>query len=156
MPDEATYVTDHLFSYPSVQQAELSAPMTNPIEAMLPRHLFCRIFDVFFTYLYPLTPLPCRPAFMQDVASRREERAGEEEWTAMVLGVIAFTVVQVPCDKMGLDKAYARDLVERCTSAVGHFLAQDYGDDRATCERRESPSSKLSHVATGMSSANCD
>ena len=98
----------------------------NPLDAVLPRQLLYRIIDVFLTYLYPLYPLPHWPTLVNDILGRREERSGEVQWTTMVLGIIAYTVAQVPCQIVQLSKTDARELVERCTSRVANYLSQDF------------------------------
>jgi hypothetical protein len=108
----------------------------NPLDAALPRELLYRTIDVFLTYLYPLYPLPHWPTLVNDISGRREERSGEEEWTTMVLGIVGYTIAQVPCQIVRLSKTDARDLVERCTKRVSDYLAVDY--TRVSWERRES------------------
>lgn len=111
---------------------------SNPIDAVLSRQLLERVIDFFLAYFYPLVPLPHRPALMRDLKEHREERAGEEEWTTMIFGIIAFTVVQAPCQKLSLSKIEARDLVELCCQAIGRYLAVEYTDSQATCTRCKS------------------
>jgi hypothetical protein len=108
----------------------------NPLDNVLPRLLLYRAIDVFLTYLYPLYPLPHWPTLVNDILGRREEKAGEEEWTTMVLGIVGYTVAQVPCQIVRLSKTDARDLVERCTKRVSDYLAKDY--TTISWERRES------------------
>jgi hypothetical protein len=109
----------------------------NPLDRILSRHLLYRIIDVFLTYLYPLYPLPHRPTFLKDLIEQREERSGEEEWAIMVLGIVGYTVVQVPCQLMGMSKIEARDLVERCSQTVGGYLHLEYEDISPTWTRCE-------------------
>jgi hypothetical protein len=108
----------------------------NSLDNVLPRLLLYRAIDVFLTYLYPLYPLPHWPTLVNDILGRREEKAGEEEWTTMVLGIVGYTVAQVPCQIVRLSKTDARDLVERCTKRVSDYLAVDY--TTISWERRES------------------
>jgi hypothetical protein len=63
---------------------------------------------------------------MQDLAGKREEKAGEEEWVAMVLALVAFVSVQVPHQLFPTDKAGRRTIVEACASAVRSFLVRPY------------------------------
>lgn len=86
----------------------------NPLDAILPRPLLILIINLFFDYIYPLTPCLHKPTFLQDLMSRREEQPGEEEWTALVLATVMSTLVQVPRAFVPLTRKEVRDLAARC------------------------------------------
>lgn len=137
-PDYDPVMQTDMSDFDFSQMIDMPSPPTsvdNPINAMLPRHLLNRIIDFFLTYFYPLVPLPHRPTFSRDLEDKREERAGEEEWITMVYGIIGFTVVQAPCQKLGMSKGEAKDLVERCCQAIGSFLSTEFSNEQATCTR---------------------
>jgi hypothetical protein len=84
------------------------------------------IIDLFFDYVYCLTPCLHRPSFLADLYARREERPGEEEWTALVLVVVGATLVQIPRAFVPLNRREVKVLVERCNAAGRGFLAADF------------------------------
>jgi hypothetical protein len=101
---------------------------TNPLDLLVSRQMLYRVIDVFLTYLYPLYPLPHWPSLIRDLNIGRETQEGELEWTTMVIGLIGYTVAQVPCQVTGMSKADARDLVRNCTGAISGYLSEDYSD----------------------------
>ena len=95
-------------------QQRFSFNAANPLEAVLPRDLMLQIISLFFHYLYPLIPLVHRPSFEADIEDRREEREGEQEWTALVLITLASTVAQLPSVLIPLEKSHSQALIQRC------------------------------------------
>lgn len=84
------------------------------------------ILGLFHDYVFCIVPYPSWSGLMQDLAGKREERKGEEEWVAMVLGLVAFVSVQVPHQLFPTDKAARRAIVQACASAVRLFLLEPY------------------------------
>jgi len=86
----------------------------NPLDAILPRPLLHLIINLFFDYVFALTPCLHKPTFFKDLMRRREEQPGEEEWTALVLATVMSTLVQVPRAYVPLSRREVRDLAARC------------------------------------------
>jgi hypothetical protein len=93
-----------------VQQSQVY----NPLDAILPRPLLHLIINLFFDYVFALTPCLHKPTFFKDLMRRREEQPGEEEWTALVLATVMSTLVQVPRAYVPLSRRDVRDLAARC------------------------------------------
>jgi hypothetical protein len=58
----------------------------------------------------------------------------QEEWTAMVVSVVGFTLVQVPNRLIGHSREQVRHLVEKCFAYCLDFLKSPYntaGIDRS-------------------------
>lgn len=70
------------------------------------------IIDLFFGYVYPLTPAVHRPSFMADLKARRDKT--DPVFFALVLVVLASTLVQVPRVLVSLDKDEVEQLARRC------------------------------------------
>lgn len=98
----------------------------NPIDAVLPRSVLYSIIEVYFDYVYCLIPALHKPSFMADLHARREERPGEEEWTALVLSVIEATLVTMPRSFVRLSKRDIKELFQRAKSVVQNFLNQEF------------------------------
>nr|XP_019042740.1 hypothetical protein I302_08447 [Kwoniella bestiolae CBS 10118]OCF21670.1 hypothetical protein I302_08447 [Kwoniella bestiolae CBS 10118] len=107
---------------------------SNPLDKIMNRDLLNNILDSFFDFVYPIFPLPHRPTFRHDLANKREEQTDQHEWTAMVLGLVAFTLVQVPHDMLDLTKEQARCLVVRCGDACRLVLSREF-DNEVSVER---------------------
>lgn len=63
---------------------------------------------------------------MASLHDGREERPGEEEWIALVMAVLAGTLVQVPHAFLAIPKEEKKGLVERCYAVVKAFLFKDF------------------------------
>lgn len=98
----------------------------NVFDNTLPRGLLYKIIDLYFDYIYPLTPLLHRPTFLLDVQSRREDRRGEEEWAAMVLSLVAMTVTQLPYPLVPMARDDAKSLVHRCYQHARGWQVEEY------------------------------
>ena len=99
---------------------------SNPLETVLPRGLLYLIVDLFFDYIYPLTPCLHRPSFMRDLHAKREERPGEEDWTHMVLSLVSSTLSQLPRAFVAMPRRDVKLLVERCYRICRNFMSQDF------------------------------
>jgi hypothetical protein len=76
---------------------------------------------------------------MRDLHAKREERPGEEEWTAMVLSLVAATLVQLPRAFVPMPRSEVKALVQKCYRHVTMALLRDYQDvsiDRRKCIAR--------------------
>ncbi|WVQ97169.1 hypothetical protein IAU59_004279 [Kwoniella sp. CBS 9459] len=98
----------------------------NPLDAVLPRSTLHQILDLFFDYIYCLIPCVHRPSFTHDVNTKREERVGQEEWTALVLIIVASTLVQLPRSFISMSRKEVRELVIACYDKVKDYLIKDY------------------------------
>jgi hypothetical protein len=70
------------------------------------------IIALFFDYVYPLTPCLHRPTFLANLAARKDKL--DPVFFALVLNVIASTLVQVPRSLVNLDKSEVEALARRC------------------------------------------
>jgi hypothetical protein len=123
-------------SFSTPPYASLPHNPSNPLEAILPRGFLYHIVDLFFDYIYCLTPCLHQPSFMRDLHAKREERQGEEEWTAMVLSLVAATLVQLPRAFVPMPRSDVKALVQKCYRHVTVALLRDYQD--VSIDRRES------------------
>lgn len=100
--------------------------ISNPLDAILPRGLLHHVVDLFFDYVYGLVPCLHRTSFMGDLYARREERPEQEEWTTLVLMVVAATLCHLPRHLIPIPRADVRRLVERCFDKRGEFIAKPH------------------------------
>jgi hypothetical protein len=98
----------------------------NPFDAILPRGMLYYIVDLYFDYIYALIPCLHKPSFMASLHDGREERPGEDEWIALVMAVVAGTLVQVPHAFVAIPKEEKKSLTERCYALVKDFLFRDF------------------------------
>ncbi|WVQ71033.1 hypothetical protein IAR50_000558 [Cryptococcus sp. DSM 104548] len=98
----------------------------NPLDAIIPRPILYHIIDLYFDYVYCLVPCLHRPSFIHDLNTKREERPGEEEWVALVLSVVASTLVQLPRSFINMRRKEVKELVLRCHEQARIYLAKDY------------------------------
>lgn len=98
----------------------------NPLDTILPRPLLLLIINLFFDYVYPLTPCLHKPTFLRDLMSRREERPGQDEWVALVLATVMSTLVQVPRAFVPLSRREVRDLAAKCYKETRKWTLHGY------------------------------
>jgi hypothetical protein len=87
----------------------------NPFDEVLPRQLLHLIIDLYFDYVYGLVPIIHRPTFMRDLHDYKEEQTGEatvDEWKALVMGLVAFTLVQIPRSFVPIKRKEVKGLIE--------------------------------------------
>jgi hypothetical protein len=119
------------------QYAQYPHNPNNPFDQVLPRGLLYHIVDLYFDYIYALIPCLHKPSFMASLHDGREERPGEEEWIALVMAVLAGTLVQVPHAFLAIPKEEKKSLVERCYAVVKTFLFKDFTEVTVSrCEYR--------------------
>jgi hypothetical protein len=63
---------------------------------------------------------------MASLHDGREERPNEEEWVALVMAVVAGTLVQVPHAFVAIPKEEKKVLTHRCYALVKEFLNKDF------------------------------
>jgi hypothetical protein len=72
---------------------------------------------------------------MSDFTARREELPGQEEWTALVFGIVGVSFSQVPWDFATMSKSDIRDMVQKCYDRVKEFVFEDFTTPTTTrCE----------------------
>ena len=98
----------------------------NPFDAILPRGMLLYIVDLYFDYIYALIPCLHKPSFMASLHDGREERPNEDEWIALVMAVVAGTLVQVPHAFVAIPKEEKKGLTQRCYALVKDFLFKDF------------------------------
>lgn len=89
----------------------------------LERDLVLRLLEIFYSDLYCLMPFPDQSRLMRDFHSRRETHPGGEEWTAMLLTLVAVTTCLGP-SRTGLSRDVALRLIEDCRGQVEKYLQQ--------------------------------
>lgn len=70
------------------------------------------IINLFFDYVYPLTPCLHRPTFIANLTARMDKT--DPIFFALTLNVIASTLVQVPRSLVNLEKSEVESLARRC------------------------------------------
>ncbi|KAF8339604.1 fungal-specific transcription factor domain-containing protein [Cantharellus anzutake] len=80
------------------------------------RERIMEILQLFFSYVYPLTPCIHKPTFMADIATHREET--DPLFFALILSTVASTLVQVPRSYLPFfDRPTVRKLALYCSEA---------------------------------------
>ena len=80
------------------------------LEEIAGRDIVFLIINLFFDYVYPLTPCIHKPSFMADLNNRREER--DALFFALVTSTMASTLVQVPRSYLPMERPYVRKLAK--------------------------------------------
>lgn len=108
----------------------------NPLEAILPRDQIYQFVQLFFDYIYSLTPCVHPPSIWRDLRARREEREGEDEWTHMILSLVASTLAQLPkaLNEMPIEQCLS--IIDICWSSVMTYLKSDA--ENGTIDRSKS------------------
>jgi hypothetical protein len=111
----------------------------NPFERVLPREMLNHLVTLYFEYMFWINPYPHRPTFERDLANRREEEPGQDEWAAMVFGMLGF-VCLLPKQLLPLSPDESSALMGKCLEQLMAFIVRsDY--TTVTHQRRESPHS---------------
>ena len=116
-----------------VNSPDRQANPLNPLEAILPRHQIDQFVHLFFDYIYCLTPCVHPPSIWRDLEARREERHGEEEWTHMILSLIASTLAQLPKAVSGMSSEQCVSIITQCWTSVTGYLRMDA--EKSTVDR---------------------
>ncbi|EJC97940.1 uncharacterized protein FOMMEDRAFT_97406 [Fomitiporia mediterranea MF3/22] len=118
------------------QQAQLPVPPPNALpplsyyyrphrlEDVAPRETIMLIINLFFDFVYPLTPCVHKPSFMADLHSRREER--DPLFFALVMSTCASTLVQVPRSYLPMERHTVRKLAQICHESSRHISVASY------------------------------
>jgi hypothetical protein len=117
-----------MYNWSYKQQQVLQPPTTIPplsyfhrphrLEEIAPRDTITLIIDLFFDFVYPLTPSIHKPSFMADLHSRREER--DPLFFALVMSTVASTLVQVPRSYVPMERPVVRRLAQVRPSDTQH------------------------------------
>ncbi|KDQ20786.1 hypothetical protein BOTBODRAFT_50846 [Botryobasidium botryosum FD-172 SS1] len=94
------------------------------LDEIAPREQLMLIIALFFDFVHPLTPCVHKPSFMTDLHSRREER--DPLFFALVMSVVASTLVQVPRSYLPMDRPAVRRLAQNCSEASRHVTVASY------------------------------
>ncbi|ORX34211.1 hypothetical protein BD324DRAFT_172012 [Kockovaella imperatae] len=127
--------TSHGNHTPSIhpRMIDLSVQPRGPLDSIMPRWRSLRVMELFFDYVYPLSPSFDQIQLMRDLQARRETQEGETDWTAMVLAIMAHTLAQIPSCFVPLSKSEASDLMGKCYRSARKMLEEEYED--ASLER---------------------
>lgn len=84
-----------------------------------------QVVQLYFDYVYCLAPCLEPASLWQDLEARRDARPDQDEWTHMVLALVASTLVQIPTVFCPLSDERCADLVRDCWRRVRDFIALD-------------------------------
>ncbi|KAL1413458.1 hypothetical protein Q8F55_001225 [Vanrija albida] len=112
-----------------------ASPPPDPF-APLPRQLLTHLVALYFDYVFWLVPYPHRPSFERDLARRREAGAGEDEWVAMVYGMLT-NVLVLPASLLPVSADEAKALLNVCFERVMAFLKREYDEYSADRSQRK-------------------
>ena len=82
-----------------------------------------RILVFLYQVASGIHPLPSRGQLFRDLHEMRDKRPDEDEWIAMVLSLIAATLVLAP-KRVGVSKTPIRQVVNGCRETVQSFLVR--------------------------------
>lgn len=91
--------------------------------SFLPFDLLELVTTLFFDILHPIVPYPNEVIFQSDIARRRDLGPDQQEWTAMVISLIGFTIVQIPNLVEGMTKSSLRELAQNCSEYTRDHLS---------------------------------
>ena len=94
------------------------------LEDVAPRDTIMLIINLFFDFVYPLTPCVHKPSFMADLHARREER--DPLFFALVMSTCASTLVQVPRSFLPMERHTVRKLAQICHESSRHISVASY------------------------------
>lgn len=97
---------------PDMGVAAAPAAVPSNLDQICPPQVVDTIINLFFDYVYPLTPCLHRPTFLVDLAARRDRT--DPIFFALTLVVLASTLVQVPRVLVNLDKQDVEALARQC------------------------------------------
>lgn len=80
------------------------------LEEVASRDSISLIINLFFDFVFPLTPCIHKPSFMADLNSRREEH--DPLFFALVMSTVASTLVQVPRSYVPMERSAVRRLAQ--------------------------------------------
>ena len=149
-PNTQDITFDSLFDlveYPtSNTPARLTLQTTSPTLSTIPtsqqfndvlcRDIVHRTVRLYFDYVYPLIPVVHRPTLLSDIQRNREQDEGEEEWTNLVMSLVACTAAQVPHLLEDVPRQVVKHMVMKCYGKVRQFLGEDF--EQCSLIRRES------------------
>jgi len=98
----------------------------------MPRGILYFIIDLYFDYIYGLCPFVHRPSFMRDLYARKEEQPGNQEWVALVMGIVGSTLVQIPRSFVPLPRDEVKALLSTARDIVATYLATPYREVTTT------------------------
>ncbi|WWC86219.1 uncharacterized protein L201_001092 [Kwoniella dendrophila CBS 6074] len=100
---------------PSVALSEASIPPSTSIDSVLPREMAMNTIKLWFDHVHCIIPVIHQPSFMYDLSSHEEER--RPMFFALIMGMIATTLIHVPKSYFGMSAANVRKLSDKCLKA---------------------------------------
>ncbi|KAK6905690.1 hypothetical protein I203_106520 [Kwoniella mangroviensis CBS 8507] len=100
---------------PSVALSEASAPPSTSIDSVLPREMAMNTIKLWFDHIHCIIPVIHRPSFMADLVTHEEER--RPMFFALIMGMIATTLIHVPKSYFGMSAESVRKLSDKCMKA---------------------------------------
>ncbi|WVQ78291.1 hypothetical protein IAT38_000376 [Cryptococcus sp. DSM 104549] len=91
------------------------------IDQVIPGPVIENVMNLFFDYVYPLTPCIHRPTFVADLTARRDRR--DPAFFALALCIVGSTLVQVPRSLINMDKHEVEELAMRCVKTARAKIA---------------------------------
>lgn len=105
----------------------------NPIDAVISRDVLVAVLELHFAYVHALIPCIHKPSLMADLRGRREEKPGEQEWSILILVIVASALAQLPSAFLPIGREDAKTLLERITGIGKRYMTQDYQKPTLTC-----------------------
>ncbi|KAI6042705.1 fungal-specific transcription factor domain-containing protein [Pisolithus marmoratus] len=100
------------------------------LEDIAPRNTIFLIVELFFDFVYPLTPCVHKPSFMADLHAHREER--DPLFFALVMSTVASTLVQVSRCYLPMERSTVKKLARTCFEASRHITIASYDPPSTT------------------------
>ncbi|WVQ62213.1 uncharacterized protein L199_000352 [Kwoniella botswanensis] len=100
---------------PSVALSEASIPPSTSIDSVLPREMAMNTIKLWFDHIHCIIPVIHRPSFMADLVTHEEER--RPMFFALIMGMIATTLIHVPKSYFGMSAESVRKLSDKCMKA---------------------------------------
>ncbi|CAK9781805.1 unnamed protein product [Cutaneotrichosporon oleaginosum] len=102
------------------------ADSLNPFERLISHDLLNHLLNPYFEHVFWSNPYPHKPTFYRDIARHREEEPGQEDWTAMVWGMLGLACL-LPRHLKRLSVHETQSLLDTCLNQLMSFLGRrDY------------------------------
>ncbi|WWC61108.1 uncharacterized protein I303_103686 [Kwoniella dejecticola CBS 10117] len=118
--------SNHSPAYPLASPALSINNLPEGIDQVVPGPTIDSILNLFFDYVYPLTPCLHRPTFVADLTARRDRH--DPVFFALTMSVMASTLVQIPRSLVNLDKNEVESLARKCIQISRAKMAHMWED----------------------------
>lgn len=111
-PNPGKYATSPSFPLLAASPSLSISALPENLDHVVSGPVIDHIINLFFDYVYPLTPCLHRPTFIAHLTARMDKT--DPIFFALTLNVIASTLVQVPRSLVNLEKPEVESLARRC------------------------------------------